>query len=600
MADLKSTIVNGKLRVTSDANVSGNLEGATISENGTQLSSKYQATLVSGTNIKTIAGQSILGSGNISVVGPTGATGPQGPQGATGPQGPTGNTGPTGPQGPTGPTGGTGAAAGFGTPTASVDANVGTPSVTITASGPNTAKVFNFAFKNLKGVKGDTGSTGATGPQGPQGPTGATGPKGDTGNTGPTGPIGATGVTGATGSKGNAGLDIFYSSNAATSSTTSIPVDTITIPTGRAIQVGDLIIANSLLFYVSANNVTNATVAYKASLKGGTGNTGATGPTGNTGPTGPTGATGITGNTGPTGPTGVSMRNKGNWATSTAYVNNGSYIDVVYYSTNGCSYMCKTSHTSSSSILPTNTTYWTLVASKGADSSVAGPTGATGVTGPTGPTGPEPANVLKYSAQTLTDTQKTQARTNIGAGTSNFSGSYNDLRDQPTIPTVNNATLTIQKNGTTVKTFTANASSNVTANITVPIKTSDLTNDAGFITGITSSDVTTALGYTPGTSNLTIGTTSSTASAGNHVHGNITNGGDITATGVAIANGDALVIRDSSASKLAKTSITFDGSTTNKFLSKKGTWESSLPKHLHIIRIVSDNSTSGYDITFAV
>ena len=37
-----------------------------------------------------------------------------------------------------------GDAAGFGTPTASVDANVGTPSVTVTASGPNTAKVFNF------------------------------------------------------------------------------------------------------------------------------------------------------------------------------------------------------------------------------------------------------------------------------------------------------------------------------------------------------------------------------------------------------------------------------------------------------------------------
>ena len=46
-----------------------------------------------------------------------------------------------------------------------------------------------------------------------------------------------------------------------------------------------------------------------------------------------------------------------------------------------------------------------------------------------------------------------------------------------TIPTVNNATLTIQKNGSTVNTFTANASSNVTANITVPTKTSDLTND---------------------------------------------------------------------------------------------------------------------------
>lgn len=45
------------------------------------------------------------------------------------------------------------------------------------------------------------------------------------------------------------------------------------------------------------------------------------------------------------------------------------------------------------------------------------------------------------------------------------------IKNKPTIPTVNNATLTIQKNGTTVKTFTANASSNVTANITVPTKT---------------------------------------------------------------------------------------------------------------------------------
>lgn len=54
--------------------------------------------------------------------------------------------------------------------------------------------------------------------------------------------------------------------------------------------------------------------------------------------------------------------------------------------------------------------------------------------------------------------------------------------------TVNNATLTIQKNGTTVNSFTANASSNVTANITVPTKTSELTNDSGYITS--SSNIT--------------------------------------------------------------------------------------------------------------
>lgn len=65
------------------------------------------------------------------------------------------------------------------------------------------------------------------------------------------------------------------------------------------------------------------------------------------------------------------------------------------------------------------------------------------------------------------------------------SGLYNDLSNKPTIPTVNNATLTIQKNSTNVATFTANASSNVTANISVPTATSDLTNDSGFITSIT-------------------------------------------------------------------------------------------------------------------
>ena len=49
-----------------------------------------------------------------------------------------------------------GAAAGFGAPTATVDANVGTPSVTVTASGPDTAKVFAFAFTNLKGEPGSS------------------------------------------------------------------------------------------------------------------------------------------------------------------------------------------------------------------------------------------------------------------------------------------------------------------------------------------------------------------------------------------------------------------------------------------------------------
>jgi len=70
------------------------------------------------------------------------------------------------------------------------------------------------------------------------------------------------------------------------------------------------------------------------------------------------------------------------------------------------------------------------------------------------------------------------------------------------IPAVYNKTITIKKNGETVDSFKLNQNTDKTINIPVPAKTSDLTNDSGFITGITSSDVTTALGYTPGTSNF--------------------------------------------------------------------------------------------------
>ena len=43
--------------------------------------------------------------------------------------------------------------------------------------------------------------------------------------------------------------------------------------------------------------------------------------------------------------------------------------------------------------------------------------------------------VSTVASQGLSDTEKSNARANIGAGTSSFSGSYNDLSNKPTIPT---------------------------------------------------------------------------------------------------------------------------------------------------------------------
>lgn len=68
-----SVVINKLLgsRVGADYNldVNGTANATTIYENGTTLSSKYQATLVSGTNIKTINGNSLLGSGDITISG---------------------------------------------------------------------------------------------------------------------------------------------------------------------------------------------------------------------------------------------------------------------------------------------------------------------------------------------------------------------------------------------------------------------------------------------------------------------------------------------------------------------------------------------------
>ena len=109
---------------------------------------------------------------------------------------------------------------------------------------------------------------------------------------------------------------------------------------------------------------------------------------------------------------------------------------------------------------------------------------------------------------TFTANQTTAKTVNISVPTT-----ASDVGALPDSTTIGSAFLTIKRNGTTIGSFGANATAGTAIDITVPTNTSDLTNNSGFITSISSSDVTTALGYTPLSQLNVVSTYSATGTA---------------------------------------------------------------------------------------
>ena len=112
-----------------------------------------------------------------------------------------------------------------------------------------------------------------------------------------------------------------------------------------------------------------------------------------------------------------------------------------------------------------------------------------------GATGDVVTNAVKTTVQALTDAQKQQARINIGAGTSSFDGDYNSLTNKPTIPTktsditndsgfITEADIPVKSvNGKTGEvTLDAKAVGALPDTTVIPSKTSELDNDSGYIT----------------------------------------------------------------------------------------------------------------------
>jgi hypothetical protein len=141
---------------------------------------------------------------------------------------------------------------------------------------------------------------------------------------------------------------------------------------------------------------------------------------------------------------------KGNYTAETEY----NYLDIVYY--NGSSYVAKQTTTGN---VPTNTTYWDIVAAAGQMSGTLTADQITAIVTQVLAT----AGLVVDASYVHTDNNLTNA---MVAAIGN-------------ITTPGTGVLTIKKNGTTIGTFSADAAGNTTIDLTVPTSVADLNGGSG-------------------------------------------------------------------------------------------------------------------------
>lgn len=420
----------------------------------------------------------------------TGLVGPQGPEGPQGPQGPSGT--------------------GFNYMASWVDDNEYYEYDVVTYNGSSYVCIsdinggvitpdIDIEHWSLFAEKGDVGAEGSQGPRGERGPVGATGLQGAQGIQGPVGPEGARGpqgvqgLKGDKGEKGDNGTD--FKIIGTVSSTANLPQDYTSLDVGLAWWVGTQ--APRAVYswgYTESGTLGWMYQGYLQGPKGDRGEQGPEGPQGIQGVQGPQGVQGVQGPAGEDGPPGTTFYNEledrpvfvvDTYTQYTLWGNNDLQNGIYILKAGGIVYYGHGANATSSTYAHSCGPGSVLIYSRNID--FAGSSGSVyfklflqsksiivGATTYSSSTSrsiafPDGTSQLNKILQVTTAT--------------NQNSNVKTEATWQTPQTPNNGTLTLQQNGTTIGTFSANQSNNVTCNITTPtdyVKPSDLGTQATY------------------------------------------------------------------------------------------------------------------------